>query len=49
MFFASAAFAANFAQLLQFGYFDVEAARKPLLHLWSLGIEEQFYLVWPWS
>ena len=45
--FASAAFAANIALLLQSGYFDVESASKPLLHLWSLGIEEQFYLVWP--
>src|SRR5437763_8974656 len=45
--FASAAFFANIALLLQSGYFDVEAARKPLLHLWSLGIEEQFYLFWP--
>jgi peptidoglycan/LPS O-acetylase OafA/YrhL len=45
--FASAAFVANFALLLQSGYFDVEAAKKPLLHLWSLGIEEQFYLLWP--
>jgi peptidoglycan/LPS O-acetylase OafA/YrhL len=44
---ASAAFSANIALLLQSGYFDVEAAKKPLLHLWSLGIEEQFYLVWP--
>ena len=32
---------------LQSGYFDVESAKKPLLHLWSLGIEEQFYLFWP--
>jgi peptidoglycan/LPS O-acetylase OafA/YrhL len=45
--FASAAFAANIALWLQSGYFDVEAAKKPLLHLWSLGIEEQFYLIWP--
>jgi peptidoglycan/LPS O-acetylase OafA/YrhL len=45
--FASAAFSANIALLLQSGYFDVESASKPLLHLWSLGIEEQFYLVWP--
>ena len=29
------------------GYFDVAAATKPLLHLWSLGVEEQFYLFWP--
>ena len=29
------------------GYFDTAAQLKPLLHLWSLGIEEQFYLVWP--
>jgi len=29
------------------GYFDVAAAAKPLLHLWSLGIEEQYYVVWP--
>jgi peptidoglycan/LPS O-acetylase OafA/YrhL len=45
--FASAAFSANIALLLQSGYFDVESAKKPLLHLWSLGIEEQFYLCWP--
>jgi peptidoglycan/LPS O-acetylase OafA/YrhL len=45
--FASAVFLANIALLLQAGYFDVESARKPLLHLWSLGIEEQFYLFWP--
>ena len=29
------------------GYFDNAAELKPLLHLWSLGIEEQFYLFWP--
>jgi peptidoglycan/LPS O-acetylase OafA/YrhL len=45
--FASAAFAANVALMLQSGYFDIESAKKPLLHLWSLGIEEQFYLAWP--
>lgn len=29
------------------GYFDFAATRKPLLHLWSLGVEEQFYILWP--
>jgi peptidoglycan/LPS O-acetylase OafA/YrhL len=45
--FASAAFFSNIALLLQSGYFDIESASKPLLHLWSLGIEEQSYLFWP--
>jgi len=45
--FASAAFFPNVALLLQSGYFDIESGKKPLLHLWSLGIEEQFYLFWP--
>src|SRR3979411_1808541 len=45
--FSSAAFFANIALLLQSGYFNIESAKKPLLHLWSLGIEEQFYLFWP--
>jgi SGNH domain (fused to AT3 domains)/Acyltransferase family len=29
------------------GYFDEAAETKPMLHLWSLGIEEQFYIFWP--
>jgi peptidoglycan/LPS O-acetylase OafA/YrhL len=40
-------FASNFLLWQESGYFDTEAALKPLLHLWSLAIEEQFYIVWP--
>jgi peptidoglycan/LPS O-acetylase OafA/YrhL len=41
------AFASNLLQLRLVGYFAPGAAANPLLHLWSLGIEEQFYIVWP--
>ena len=44
---ASATFMSNFALWRASGYFDTAAEFKPLLHLWSLGIEEQFYIVWP--
>jgi peptidoglycan/LPS O-acetylase OafA/YrhL len=40
-------FASNFLLWQESGYFDTEASLKPLLHLWSLAIEEQFYIVWP--
>jgi peptidoglycan/LPS O-acetylase OafA/YrhL len=42
-----AGFASNFLFLNERGYFDNAAETKPLLHLWSLGVEEQFYIVWP--
>jgi peptidoglycan/LPS O-acetylase OafA/YrhL len=29
------------------GYWDIESTFKPLLHTWSLSVEEQFYFVWP--
>jgi len=29
------------------GYFDVDAQIKPLLHTWSLSVEEQYYIFWP--
>ena len=44
---AGALFISNFAFLQESGYFDNAADTKPLLHLWSLGIEEQFYIIWP--
>jgi peptidoglycan/LPS O-acetylase OafA/YrhL len=42
-----AGFFSNFMLWNESGYFDNAAETKPLLHLWSLGIEEQFYFVWP--
>ena len=44
---ASAGFISNFILWNEAGYFDNSAETKPLLHLWSLGIEEQFYIFWP--
>ena len=44
---AGVAFVSNLFQLTRFGYFAPDAAENPLLHLWSLGIEEQFYIFWP--
>jgi peptidoglycan/LPS O-acetylase OafA/YrhL len=44
---ASAVFISNFILWHEVGYFDNAAETKPLLHLWSLGVEEQFYIIWP--
>ena len=44
---ASALFVSNFVLWGENSYFDVSSATKPLLHLWSLAVEEQFYLLWP--
>lgn len=43
----SAVFAANFALADLVDYFAGPAELQPLLHIWSLGVEEQFYLVYP--
>lgn len=44
---AGAGFISNLVLWSEAGYFDNSADTKPLLHLWSLGIEEQFYIIWP--
>lgn len=44
---AGAGFLANVFFYMERGYFDSSDQAKPLLHLWSLGVEEQFYIVWP--
>lgn len=53
---ATAVFESALASMLSFAnvyfwyntnYFDTEARFKPLLHHWSLSLEEQFYLIWP--
>lgn len=45
--FGGAFFISNLLLWQESGYFDANSQLKPLLHLWSLGIEEQFYLFWP--
>lgn len=42
-----ASFISNFILWNESSYFDNLSETKPLLHLWSLGIEEQFYIIWP--
>jgi len=44
---AGAGFVQNFVLWKESGYFDTASELKPLLHLWSLSIEEQFYLFFP--
>jgi peptidoglycan/LPS O-acetylase OafA/YrhL len=44
---AGAGFVSNFLLWYEVGYFNPASDSKPLLHLWSLGIEEQFYIFLP--
>jgi len=44
---AATIFANNILLWSESGYFDAPSITKPLLHLWSLGVEEQFYLLVP--
>ena len=44
---SSLLFGANLFFAHSGGYFDIQSAEKPLLHIWSLSVEEQFYFVFP--
>jgi peptidoglycan/LPS O-acetylase OafA/YrhL len=44
---ATTFFSANFLFFSESGYFDAPSWTKPLLHTWSLAVEEQFYIVFP--
>ena len=44
---ASLFFVSNFWFLITDSYFAESSALKPLLHTWSLSIEEQFYIIFP--
>ncbi|MBP8233081.1 acyltransferase [Rhizorhabdus sp.] len=45
---ATTLFSNNLLLAATTGYWDVSIALKPLVHSWSLGVEEQFYLLLPW-
>ncbi len=45
--FAAITFTANIVLPFQSGYFEEAAEAKPLLHIWSLSLEEQYYLLLP--
>lgn len=45
--FGGALFIDNVLYFNESSYFDGLSLNKTLLHLWSLGIEEQFYTLWP--
>jgi len=44
---SSVLFIVNFVLVNENGYFDNASETKPMLHLWSLAVEEQFYIIWP--
>jgi peptidoglycan/LPS O-acetylase OafA/YrhL len=44
---AGTTFVSNLVLWNEAGYFDNDGITKPFLHLWSLGVEEQFYILWP--
>jgi peptidoglycan/LPS O-acetylase OafA/YrhL len=44
---AALGFSSNVLFLREADYFDKASSLKPLMHTWSLGLEEQFYVVWP--
>lgn len=44
---SSSFFYQNFKLIDESGYWDTSSQLKPLLHFWSLSIEEQFYVFWP--
>ena len=45
--FATSTFASNVLLWIESGYFETTAELKPLLHTWSLAVEEQYYLLFP--
>jgi len=45
--FATSLFSSNIYFTLKVGYFDISSEFKPLLHMWSLAVEEQYYFVFP--